>query len=841
MWATTIIALMLLSIFKPSIASGINRNVSTESARHNYPNKFYEDISPPKIASQQGYIFKGDCVGDFEGGNYNGWAVTAATNPTIGGLQEFYNKNIYWGAPPVNSTRVEIVNSTAGNDPRVPAISQVYQGGGNYGLRLGNHLTGAEADRITRTVTVTESCLSFWYAVVMQKPPGHTDDEMPFFMFRIYDDQGDVIDSLVVKSGDLTDYYTQAPETYYYKNWSFFEHNFGCDYYGREVTIEFITADCSKGDHFGYAYLDNICFKDCAKCCKTCDGLFKIDEIPGPNQDLISYGNSKEDSCCFNFYHIFDKDLLDCSIYSLKIIEKGGDSTVYHNLYDQIGAPIFDTNNLSNSVTWINGSLPNATAFQFCIHRNEIQQPKTIKVVFYDGNNEVICDDIEATLEPCLSSGECDCDNLFKSGFSMSGYQLLSPSTNPNDSGDCCFTITPPPYEDLNCDYYGIRVYREGWASLGGNTLTFTSPFPIGSSFPELGRLAQEKLCIPNVAFNQGALNYRIEFLDAYGKVICTKTELISCSEVCCENVEVSIIQTQSDFYNCCFTLDITIPNGCENYSVEYVKWDGLKWVTKKTAILSNGIHSFGEICKERRNDSVYMVQIKNANGIVQCNKFIDVDCDDCCEQLSVEAVFYSGGNPMVDVCCWDLSVLSLEAMQNCSIPYAVVYHDTATIPTNIDTNLYVKYNTILGRHCVYTPPVLPAPGQTATITYEMRKKIAFYDANGNLVCIKELSVTCEKTYYNPDPGGGGIGGKVKLDVSPNPFNNTITATLKLFEAMPVALTVVNGLGEPVYVNDMGMKEAGVYEVLINLESMPQGNYIISVNNGAASQQIIKQ
>lgn len=168
--------------------------------------------------------------------------------------------------------------------------------------RLGNAYTGAETERLRYTLAVSSSNsqITLSYAVVLQNP-GHAQTDQPFFQLNLYDQNGTPItgcgnyqvDATMARndpsfvSASRWDAFNNAwtdPgsasywDSLFYKPWT----QVGVDltpYIGTNVTIEFRTADCSQGGHFGYAYVD-------ASCSPS---QIQVNMCPGiPNQDAIA-------------------------------------------------------------------------------------------------------------------------------------------------------------------------------------------------------------------------------------------------------------------------------------------------------------------------------------------------------------------------------------------------------------------------------------------------------------------------------------------------------------------------------------------------------------------------
>lgn len=171
---------------------------------------------------------------------------------------------------------------TAGIDPTLsaatPSVSMPTTAQGSSGaVRIGNTVNGAGCELISKTFTVspTQSMITFWYAAVFQDP-GHSYNQQPFFSVRVTDASGAIVpgafdfgnssDKLVAESPATNPFFAEVTsdrgQTIVYKDWSCAQIDLSSKV-GEQVTIEFITADCAQGGHWGYAYIDNFC-GDCA-------------------------------------------------------------------------------------------------------------------------------------------------------------------------------------------------------------------------------------------------------------------------------------------------------------------------------------------------------------------------------------------------------------------------------------------------------------------------------------------------------------------------------------------------------------------------------------------------
>ncbi|MES2880897.1 MAG: PKD domain-containing protein [Bacteroidota bacterium] len=135
-------------------------------------------------------------------------------------------------------------------------------GGGNS-VKLGNTGVGAEAEGLSYTFVVPASIdtftFTFFYAVVFENP-GHAIAEQPRFFVTAYDVlTGDLINCAsydYVSTGALPGFEVSPVNSgVLFKNWSPTSLQFA-GLGGRTVRLEFKSADCTLGGHFGYAYVD---------------------------------------------------------------------------------------------------------------------------------------------------------------------------------------------------------------------------------------------------------------------------------------------------------------------------------------------------------------------------------------------------------------------------------------------------------------------------------------------------------------------------------------------------------------------------------------------------------
>ncbi len=221
----------------------------------------------------------GPCINSgFEDVNFNMWTGATGLVPGTVWTPGFINGGL--NASAAGPSRHTILTNVAGFDPvalnavtNLPEIPLTAPGGGGVSVRLGNYDTGGETEKLDYPITVTPQNTSFTYqyAVVLESPTGHNNAEQPRFNIQVFDQFGTPVSGPcgvyavegLAAAGDTTFHPFNAGGVAasaggFYKKWT----TVGIDltpYIGTTVTIEFQTADCTLGGHFGYAYIDCSC------------------------------------------------------------------------------------------------------------------------------------------------------------------------------------------------------------------------------------------------------------------------------------------------------------------------------------------------------------------------------------------------------------------------------------------------------------------------------------------------------------------------------------------------------------------------------------------------------
>jgi len=208
---------------------------------------------------------------DFELGNFTGWtAKTGARNKTTGAVT--------WTGYSFASTRQTIISANAYDPYTCNKLETRPAGTGNFVARLGNALNGGQAEALTYTMAVTAANALFFYryAVVFEEPD-HALYEQPFFELSIKTSSGTVLDStcgyfktiagLEMSAFDSCTYvYTSINDgggggTYgqtrlvRFKPWTTVAVDLS-KYIGQTIQLEFVNADCSRGGHWAYSYME---------------------------------------------------------------------------------------------------------------------------------------------------------------------------------------------------------------------------------------------------------------------------------------------------------------------------------------------------------------------------------------------------------------------------------------------------------------------------------------------------------------------------------------------------------------------------------------------------------
>ena len=195
---------------------------------------------------------------------YAGYTASDSINAAfqINGVVDFGWDNV--------NSRHTICWDTLATDERTNNQLRMVPSGYTASVRLGNweYNNGTEAIAYDYYVDVDNSILLVNYAIVMENPSGHDQEEMPRFVIQIADDKGRIIDPDcgVVDLNPLNEAgwnHVSSSGSYYgddvvYKDWTTLGLNLD-PYVGKHLKIRFINYDCFLSGHYGYAYFTVDC------------------------------------------------------------------------------------------------------------------------------------------------------------------------------------------------------------------------------------------------------------------------------------------------------------------------------------------------------------------------------------------------------------------------------------------------------------------------------------------------------------------------------------------------------------------------------------------------------
>lgn len=154
-----------------------------------------------------------------------------------------------------------------GTDPRTLNALHTIPDNEPYSVRLGNWLTGAQAESISYDMnvdTTVGSILLLKYAAVLEDP-GHTAVEQPRFRFEVLNQNGQMIDQQCLFADFVANESLGWNSCYYsgtvlWKDWTYVGADLSA-YHGQNVRVRLTTYDCDQGGHYGYAYFTLNCRK----------------------------------------------------------------------------------------------------------------------------------------------------------------------------------------------------------------------------------------------------------------------------------------------------------------------------------------------------------------------------------------------------------------------------------------------------------------------------------------------------------------------------------------------------------------------------------------------------
>lgn len=196
----------------------------------------------------------------FELGNFNKWQTYIGSVSTD--LVSDKITNIVTVTPSAPSfLRHTIINSKTAKDlyGEFPVLAP---NGSSYSVKLGNDGTGKQAERISYLITVpTDKSvfnITYQYAVVFQDP-NHIASDQPRFNAKVLDLSTNTYITCAsfeyIATSNLPGFKNSKYAGVIYKDWTPVSINLS-GYQGKQLLLEFTTADCTQSGHFGYAYID---------------------------------------------------------------------------------------------------------------------------------------------------------------------------------------------------------------------------------------------------------------------------------------------------------------------------------------------------------------------------------------------------------------------------------------------------------------------------------------------------------------------------------------------------------------------------------------------------------
>ncbi len=192
----------------------------------------------------------------FETGNFDGWQCYTGSQVREGS----YTLN---PSQPVFGRHTLLANTNVPDFDIYGNFPVNCPNGSGFSIKLGNESTGAQVEQVSYTFTIPAGennySIIYHYAVVFQNPD-HGAEEQPKFTANVYDESsGSYIGCSSFEytaSSSLPGFMQSTTEDrLFYKDWTPVTIKLS-GYAGKTIRLEFTTFDCSRGGHFGYAYVD---------------------------------------------------------------------------------------------------------------------------------------------------------------------------------------------------------------------------------------------------------------------------------------------------------------------------------------------------------------------------------------------------------------------------------------------------------------------------------------------------------------------------------------------------------------------------------------------------------
>jgi gliding motility-associated-like protein len=198
---------------------------------------------------------------DFEAGTFNHWTCFTGNATNLNG-QNIINLNL---AAPTNNRHTIKSLAQLGEMDYYGNFPVLCPNGSGYSIKLGNDHVDAEAEAVSYVFTIPANAnfysIVYNYALVLEDTRNsHPIEARPRMETRVTDlTNFEVIScSSLTFIGDssISGFYpSEIKEGIVCKSWSAITINLN-GYAGKTIELKFISADCTFGAHFGYAYLD---------------------------------------------------------------------------------------------------------------------------------------------------------------------------------------------------------------------------------------------------------------------------------------------------------------------------------------------------------------------------------------------------------------------------------------------------------------------------------------------------------------------------------------------------------------------------------------------------------
>ena len=201
----------------------------------------------------------------FELGNFTNWAG--------------YTWRYKTDAPQVNTTPVAgivarrqvIMSDTSAYDANTGYALRKIPKGHLFSARIGDEMKTPDRSlprnwnqslRYTMSIDSSNALLIFQFALVLEYASDHAEINEPRFRLTIYDSSGNILPDcsnydVYSSNKNIKGFQTFIPSDpnfpVVWRDWTSVGANL-MKYMGQTITIEFMSADCTLGHHFGYAY-----------------------------------------------------------------------------------------------------------------------------------------------------------------------------------------------------------------------------------------------------------------------------------------------------------------------------------------------------------------------------------------------------------------------------------------------------------------------------------------------------------------------------------------------------------------------------------------------------------